>query len=387
MSAIQMPSRRQTLAGLGLMAAWPTRAATGDDAGQALDAAARAAPAEALTLLRGVEGRTDARRLDIGAARAGLAVDAALAGRPDDLALRLARTLGNGAAPDAAIRRLDRELAGLHGRAARLFDGIGIRGDTVGDRYRALFAAADGRYSDDAVGRTRAVGDMAATLRQLRATTPDLLGAVPPFCLDVSVRQLSAAEVAAGRQGYREVPAPGRPGGYVVDLRDVSRRPAWSLPSVVAHELLPGHMVQLGMEEVAPPHPLRLRYAAAFVEGWATYAETLAAPTFSDPRAALGHIHWLIFRVARARIDLGVHRQRWSIDQARARLDQWQGVPAYFATFDADVARIVKEPGVRAAEALAWLALVDRAPRAPAARRRWHGAVLANGRKRLEQLP
>ena len=72
---------------------------------------------------------------------------------------------------------------------------------------------------------------------------------------------------------------------------------------------------------------------------------------------------------------------------SRTRLAAWQGAPVYFAAFDTDLARIVKEPGTRAAEALAWLALADRAPRGAAARRRWHAAVLANGRKRLGALP
>lgn len=200
-------------------------------------------------------------------------------------------------------------------------------------------------------------------------------------------RTLSAAEIAAGKQGYRDVPAPGRPGAYVVDLKDLSRRPAWSLPSVVAHELLPGHMAQLGIEATALPHPLRVTYAGAFVEGWATFAETLAAPRFTDPRVQLGHLHWLIFRAARARIDLGLHHQRWSTDEAGVRQREWQGAPVYFAPFDVELTRTRREPASRAAEALAWLALADRAPRDPARRRTWLAAVLAHGRKRLEQLP
>jgi len=375
------------LAGMAALLSTPVLATEADPADAALDAAAALPPAQGLALLKDVAAASPARRLDLSAARAGLAIDAALADRPGNFALHLARTLGNGVSPDAAVRRLDRALAELEARAAALFDALGIRGPDIGDRFRQLFAGEAGRYPDDATGRARAVSDMAATLRDLRAATPALLGPVPPYCLDVSVRSLSAAEVAAGRQGYREAPAPGRPGAYVVDLRDVSRRPAWSLPSVVAHELLPGHMVQLGIEQATPLHPLRLRYAGAFVEGWATYAEALAAPRFDGPRAMLGHLHWLIFRAGRARIDLGVHHQSWPLDQARAKLAAWQGVPVYFTDFETDLARIAKEPGTRAAEALAWLALADRAARDPAARRRWHGAVLADGRKRLEQLP
>ena len=148
-------------------------------------------------------------------------------------------------------------------------------------------------------------------------------------------------------------------------------------------------MIQLGIERIEPPHPLRLTYAAAFVEGWGIHAETLAADwgLFADPRAMLGHLHWLIFRAARGVVDIDIHRHGKSVDQARASLAEWQGVPAYFAPFDGDLARIVKEPGTRAAEAMAWLAIADRAPSGIAARRNYHRAVLAHGRKRIEELP
>lgn len=381
-----MIGRRVILAGLAA-SALPGMAASADEAAlAALDAAAGTVPADGLAMLDDVDAQrlSPACRLDLDAARAGLTIDAALASRPGDIGLALRRTLGS-ADSDAAIRRLDAALADLETRAMRLSDDLGITGASVGARFARLFADPGDHYAATDQGRARAVADMSATLAADRAATSRLIAEVPAFCLDVSVRALSPAEIASGKQGFRQPPAPGSKGVYVVDLRDIARRPAWSLPSVVAHELLPGHMVQLGIEEVARPHPLRLRYASAFVEGWATYAETLVA--YPDPRAMLGHLHWLIFRAARGRVDLGIHRQGWSLDEAQARLRAWQGEPVYFAAFDTDLARIAKDPGVRAAEALSWLALADRAPRSPGARRTWHRAVLAFGRKRLEQLP
>ncbi|MBB4153376.1 uncharacterized protein (DUF885 family) [Sphingomonas jinjuensis] len=376
-------NRRHLLAGFAAFTACPAAAQTSVTA--ILDAAAKLPPTEALKLLAPIDAARlpPTERLDVEAARAGLAIDVRLGQRPTDYALLLQRRLGDAATPDRAIERLDRALATLSARALPLFKKIGHTVGTIGDRYAALFAETDQYFAT----ADQAIAAMLRTLADLRIDTQALLPAVPPYCLDVSVRQLSAEEIAAGKQGYREPPAPGHPGAYIVDLKDLTRRPAWSLPSVVAHELLPGHMVQLGIESAAPPHPLRITYAAAFVEGWATYAETLVASRFTDPRVALGHLHWLIFRAARARIDLGLHHQHWSQDEARARQIEWQGAPVYFASFDTELTRTLREPASRAAEALAWLALADRAPRDPARRRRWHAAVLANGRKRLEQLP
>ena len=308
-----------------------------------------------------------------------------LRGGVDWYALQLQRSLGS-ITPAFAERRLLAELDHLHARATRLFDEIDAPKDTIADRYAKLWRDDRFLYPDSDAGRTRAVADMNRMLASARTRIPATFGDVPPWCLNVSVRTLSAQEIAAGRRGYREVPTPTRPGGYVVDLKDIRRRPRWTLPSVVAHELLPGHMIQLGLEGAAPPHPLRIEYASAFVEGWSIYAEQLAdeAGVYADPHDALGHVHWLLFRVARALVDLGIHLHGWSVEQARARLVEWQGEPAYFAPFDVELARIPLEPASRVADAMAWLTIADtgRGQPIPAYARE----SVVHGRKRIDDI-
>ena len=395
--------RRRLLLGIGATMIAGRADAQADPLRTALDDAVRLPPREALARLAAFDpaALAPAQRLDLVTARAGLAIDARLAGlpatrgrqggyrplpearriAPDHYALLLARPLGP-VSPAAAQARLTRELAALHARAAPLFARIGLATGSIGARYTALWQDERYLYPDAAA----AVADMAAMLAAARRRVAATIGPVPAWCTDVTVRSLSPEEIAAGRNGYRIVPTPSRQGGYIVDLRDVRRRPAWSLPSVVAHELLPGHMIQLGLEGVTPPHPLRIDYAASFVEGWGIHAETLAADdgVFADPRAMLGHLHWLIFRVARALVDLGIHRDGWSRDAARARLVDWQGEPAYFAPFDTELARIAQEPAARVAEAMAWLAIADAAR--GRRRREAHHRLLAHGRMRSDAI-
>ena len=144
---------------------------------------------------------------------------------------------------------------------------------------------------------------------------------MPAWCLDVAARRLPRADELAGKGGWRALPEPGKAGAYYVDLKDIARRPRWTLPSVVAHELLPGHMIQLPIEAAAKPHPLRLTYAAAFAEGWAIWAEQLAARqgAFADPLDRLGHLHWLLFRVGRGLADIAIHCDGWSPNARRRR--------------------------------------------------------------------
>ncbi|MCP3735560.1 DUF885 domain-containing protein [Sphingomonas sp. RP10(2022)] len=372
----------------------------------ALDEAQQLPPGEALASLAGFDPATLAppRRLDLVTARAGLAIDAQLATlpntrgrsggyRPIDPAARIApghyalllrRPLGD-VTPQAAQARLTRELARLHARAAQAFAAIGMTEGSIGERYTRLWRDERFLYPD----ADAAVADMAALLAAARSRVAATIGPVPGWCTNVTVRGLSPAELAAGRNGYRVVPTPTQRGGYIVDLRRLRDRPRWTMPSVVAHELLPGHMIQLGLEGIAAPHPLRIDYAASFVEGWGIYAETLAAAdgAFADPHALLGHLHWLIFRVARALADLGMHRDGWSRDEARARLVAWQGEPAYFAPFDTEVTRIAQEPASRVGEAMAWLAIADAVgTRRGTKRIAVHQRLLAAGRMRSEAV-
>lgn len=387
--------RRTVLAGLAAFATPALARARAPDLRAALDAAEKEVPERALERLAGFDADAlpPGLRLDLRTARAGLAIDAQLArAAPGDAAARYALLLRQkgGTTPADTRRRLTRELARLSTRADRLFRHLGRSTGSIGARYQALFADPRWHFSDDDAGRDQAVAAMNRTLAAARTRVPALLGPVPAFCLDVAARRMTPADEAAERGGYRELPTPGHPGGYTVDLQHLARRPSWSLASVVHHELLPGHMTQMPMEALAAPHPLRLRYAPSFVEAWAVYAEQLAAADGvyrDDPLGELGHIHWLLFRVTRGLADLAIHCDGWTVEQARAQLVEWQGEPGYFAPFDTDLPRIAREPAVRAAEAMAWLTLADTAARVPAGQRvAFHQAMLRFGRMRSEDV-
>jgi len=303
-------------------------------------------------------------------------------------ALLLERHTGEPVDADAAHTHFVDSWRHCHARADALLRRQGLTRGSVGERIIACFRQEKWLYSDDDAGRDRAVADMNRWLGRARSRVPALFGPVPGACLDVSARRMSAQDEATRRQGYRVVAGPGRSGVYFVDLADIRRRPSWSLAGVVHHELLPGHMIQMPMEQMADPHPIRLEYAPGFPEGWAVYAEQLAASDGAfahDDLALLGHVHWLLFRLARVVVDTGIHQKGWSVTQALQMVRYIQGEPAYFAPFAADIDRICLEPGIRAAEALNWLTIADRAAQSPE-RKRFHRGLLEHGRRRLEHL-
>ncbi len=276
-------------------------------------------------------------------------------------------------------------------RAGELLARLGYREGNVGDRFKAAFRDPAYLYSDDDAGRDRAVADMNRWLDRAKGRVPAQIGPVRAECLNVAARRMTAAEQAAKKGGYRALPAPdGKPGSYFVDLSDIRRRPSWTLPSVVHHELIPGHMIQMPMEVRAKPHPLRFDYASAYQEGWAIHAEQAMAESGAyagDDRAELGFLHWMLFRIGRAIIDTGVHYGRWSIPEVLGTLGKMQGEPAFFATFAQDIERTCLEPGTRVGEATAWFTLSDACNRGSAAQRqRSIAALLRNGRMRHQSV-
>ncbi|WP_066820158.1 DUF885 family protein [Sphingomonas mali] len=291
----------------------------------------------------------------------------------------------------AIHRRVLAKAQDVAAEADELLARSGYAGKTTGERFRAAFRDPRFLYPDSEEGRDRAVADMNRWLGRARARLPRLFDSLPPECAHVAVRRMTPVEEAAKKGGYRVLPSSdGTPGSYFVDLSDIRRRPDWSLASVVHHELLPGHMVQMPLDVRANSHAIRAEYTTGFQEGWAIYAEELMARQGAfagNDRARLGFLHWLMFRLCRSVIDTGVHGERWSVREARETLERMQGEPAFFATFDQDIQRVCLEPGARVGEALAWLALADRCGHgATADLSRRHRAAIADGRLRLTSL-
>ncbi len=127
------------------------------------------------------------------------------------------------------------------------------------------------------------------------------------------------------------------PGWYWVNPPD----PAWdeeakaewrslfsktTLPAITVHEVTPGHYAHSRMlRDLAKGDVRRSLYSAAFVEGWAHYAEELMVEEgflADDPRFAIGVWVEALTRVTRFAAALGVHAGSMSIDDATKRFEE-----------------------------------------------------------------
>lgn len=296
----------------------------------------------------------------------------------------LALRAGSGLALSPAEVHLDgaEKAEALAARADKIFKALGMSRGGAGERLAALARLEPYLYADSGEGRAEALADMNAQLARAKDALPRAFANLPHT--EVAVKL-----AGAGRQGYREAPAAdgGRPGAYYVDLRDIRRRPRWSLATAVHHETLPGHLLQMPLQELARPPALRLALTPpAYFEGWAIYAETLADELgllAGDPLAELGYIQSVLVRLARQIIDTGIHHLRWSRERAIAEFAAACGDAP--ETFEAEVDRIIVQPGLTPGHALGWSAILSARDKARRALGKgfslaaFHGAVLKRG--------
>ena len=126
--------------------------------------------------------------------------------------------------------------------------------------------------------------------------------------------------VIGGRFGGYYIPAAldgSRPGAFYAR---VANRPYFNMPSLLYHEAVPGHHLQIAWaQELDVPAFRRSTVFTAYAEGWALYAERLADDLGwyeDDPASNLGRLQYEAFRATRLVVDTGLHSKRWSFNES-----------------------------------------------------------------------
>lgn len=109
-----------------------------------------------------------------------------------------------------------------------------------------------------------------------------------------------------------------RPGQFFVNANGT--QPRYGMPTLAYHEAVPGHhyQISLAQEQALPPFRARTTFTS-HVEGWALYAEGLAAELGwydDDVHGDLGRLQAEAFRAARLVVDTGIHAKQWTFEQA-----------------------------------------------------------------------
>ena len=141
-----------------------------------------------------------------------------------------------------------------------------------------------------------------------------------------------------------------RPGTYFFNTYDPPSRPLHQAVPMTYHEAVPGHHFQLTAERHLQHLPAFRRHGAllacgAFVEGWALYAERLAAEMglYHDALERFGAWESEAHRAARLVVDTGLHAFGWTRERSIEVLVRRAGLARLDAEIETD--RYIAWPG------------------------------------------
>ena len=176
-------------------------------------------------------------------------------------------------------------------------------------------------------------------------------------------------------------------GGYMVNTSALDQRPLYELPALTLHEAVPGHHIQIALQQEADDQPYFRRGVdvTAFVEGWGLYSEFLGEEMgfYRTPYERFGRLSYEMWRACRLVADTGIHWLGWNIEQARACFRDNSALSPL--NIETELQRYIGWPGQATAYKIGEIRL--RGVRARAERelgakfdiRRFHDALLVNG--------
>jgi len=270
------------------------------------------------------------------------------------------------------------EVARIEAEMDGLFRQIGLVDGSILERIDQLDART--AYSHDDAGREALTQDVQRYLADALQRSAALFDQMPKSAVIAQPYPRFRWDTAAA--GYTTAPLDGsRPAVFQFPLRD-NELMRYEKRSLVYHETVPGHHFQLALiaENQELPRFMQIRAFggnSAITEGWALYAERLAAESNwydGDIEGRLGYLDSALFRARRLVVDTGLHAMRWT---------RQQGIDYGIAPSEVD--RYVVNPGQACAYMLGQLKIVELREKARAALgdrfsiREFHNVVLGAG--------
>lgn len=280
-----------------------------------------------------------------------------------------------------------REVARIEAEMDSILKQLGRKDGPLRERIRQL--QEDLRYPDwsSEASRTAIMRDIDGYMQDVLKRSPTLFDLQPKA--PVIAQPFPKFREANAAANYNRAPLDGsRPAVFQIPLRE-QRMTRFGLRTLTYHETIPGHHFQIALEGENAELP-RFRQAralggiSALSEGWALYAERLAAENGwyeGDPEGLLGQLDAQLFRARRLVVDTGIHAKRWTRQQA---IDY--GVEA------SEIERYVVMPGQACAYMIGQLRILelrDRTRDALGAKyspREFHNTVLKTGTVPLDLL-
>jgi uncharacterized protein (DUF885 family) len=279
------------------------------------------------------------------------------------------------------------EVARIQAEMREILRAEGIPADDLAKAIRGLGSDPRFLFPDTEEGREQILAGYRAIIDDAGMRLPALFGRLPRA--RVAVERVPAFKEEGAARAYYELPPfdGSKPGIFYANLRHTAEHPKFGMRTLAYHEAIPGHHLQIAIAQELEGVPFFRRVVpfTAFIEGWALYAERLAAEQGFHPTAfdRLGQLVAEVFRAARLVVDTGIHAKRWTREQAIDYLAANTGMAPTEVV--AEVERYIVMPGQALAYTTGQLEILDlreRARRELGSRfdlRAFHDLVLGSG--------
>jgi uncharacterized protein (DUF885 family) len=237
-------------------------------------------------------------------------------------------------------------------------------------------------------GRAELLERYGRMLDEAAARMPQYFRTIPPEKLEVERVPASAEKGSAGAYYNPAAMDGSRPGTFFANLRDTSETATWTMKTLAYHEGIPGHHFQIATAHGLKGLPIIRQQPiySAYSEGWALYAERLAAEIglyADDPFGDLGRLQAEMYRAVRLVVDTGLHAKGWSREQAIEYMVKTTGMGE--AEVTSEVERYMALPGQACAYKIGQLKILELREKARSALgekfdlKAFHAVVLENG--------
>ena len=176
-------------------------------------------------------------------------------------------------------------------------------------------------YPDTDEGRQAYIDDATAAIENIKVKLASYFGLLPKADLEVRRVEPFREQPGAAQHYFPGTPDGSRPGIYYAHLSDMTAMPKGELEVIAYHEGLPGHHMQIAIQQELENVPTFRTQAGftAYSEGWGLYSELLAKEmegTYTDPYSDFGRLGSEIWRAIRLVLDTGLHAKGWTEEQA-----------------------------------------------------------------------
>ena len=263
------------------------------------------------------------------------------------------------------------EVARIEAAMDLILQGEGLREGTVSERVQIMMKKPEQIYPNTEEGRQEMLDYLTELNTDIMAKADEFFITLPPQKLEIKRIPEFSEDSAPG--GYYQGPSLDgkRPGSFYINQKDTADNPKWTLPTLLYHEAAPGHHFQISRAQMIKGVPILRKMSpfTAYTEGWALYAEKIAAEDIGlydgNPLGDLGRLQAEQFRAVRLVVDTGLHHKKWTREKAIEYMISKTGMTE--AEVTREIERYIVWPGQATAYKTGQLAIVRMRGKAEAA--------------------